>query len=258
MVDELIELETGARLHYRRIGSGDPLLLVMGTAACLGMWMPVEATLADRFDLVSFDSRGLGDSERGDGPITAATQAEDARALLDALSIPRAHVLGWSLGSVVARELALVRPDMVASLVLCGAWARPDGVMTALMTALKYPWEQGDLATALVTLGVVYSPEFLASPEFETFLAWTMPLTPSTPEQMRQRGHGDRAEPVDVVDIVTPPSHGRQVGECMPGATFEMMTGNGASHGLMFERTEDFLRTVLTFLDQRPLASRAP
>jgi pimeloyl-ACP methyl ester carboxylesterase len=44
----------------------------------------------------------------------------------------------------------------------------------------------------------------------------------------------------------------------MPGATFEMMTGNGASHGLMFERTEDFLRTVLTFLDQRPLASRAP
>ena len=60
----------------------------MGTAASLGMWMPVETPLADRFDVVSFDYRGLGDSERGDGPITAATLAEDARALLDALSIP--------------------------------------------------------------------------------------------------------------------------------------------------------------------------
>ncbi|HMG25767.1 MAG TPA: alpha/beta hydrolase [Acidimicrobiia bacterium] len=109
MVDELIELETGARLHYRRSGSGEPLLLVMGTAASLGMWMPMEATLADRFDVVSFDYRGLGDSERGD-PITAATLADDAHALLGALSIPRAHVLGWSLGSVVAQELSLAVP----------------------------------------------------------------------------------------------------------------------------------------------------
>jgi pimeloyl-ACP methyl ester carboxylesterase len=183
MIEELLELGNGSRLHYRRTGSGEPLLLAMGTAACLGMWMPVEATLADRFDVVSFDYRGLGDSERGDGPITAGTLAEDCRALLEALSIPRAHVLGWSLGSVVAQELTLIRPDLVASLVLYGTWARPDGVMTALMTALKYPWEQGDLATALATLGVVYSPEFLVSPEFETFLAWTTPLTPSTPNR---------------------------------------------------------------------------
>jgi pimeloyl-ACP methyl ester carboxylesterase len=49
--------------------------------------------------------------------------------------------------------------------------------------------------------------------------------------------------------MVTPPRHGRQVAECMPDATFELMTGTGASHGLMFERTEDFLRSILTFLD---------
>ena len=267
MVDERIELDSGTRLHYRRTGSGESLLLAMGTAASLGLWMPVEKALAERFDVVSFDYRGVGDSDRGDGSISATTLAEDARALLDALSISRAHVLGWSLGSVVAQQLALAHADRVASLVLYGTWARPDGVMTALMTALKYPWDRGDLATALATLGVVYSAEFLASPEFETFLAWTAPLAPSTPEQLRAVAEQWQAcldvDNVDCLgavtvpalvltgehDIVTPPRHGRQVAGCMPGASFELMTGTGASHGLMFERTEDFLRSVLAFLD---------
>ena len=275
MVDELIDMNTGARLHYRRVGGGEPLLLVMGTAASLGMWMPVETTLADHFDVVSFDYRGLGDSERGDRPMTVAALADDARALLDALSIPRAHVLGWSLGSVVAQELALADPERVASLVLYGTWARADGVMTSLMTALKYPWETGDLATALMTLGVVYSAEFLASPEFEKFLAWTTPLTPTTPGQIRTVAEQwqsdldfDSLDRLDGIaaptlaltgehDIVTPPRHGRQVAEGIPGATFELMTGERASHGLMFERTDDFLRTVLTFLEQHPFGNTA-
>src|SRR6266498_491049 len=87
VVDDLIDLDTGARLHYRRIGAGEPLLLAMGTAASLGMWKPIEAALAGRFDLVSLDYRGLGDSERGDGTISAAALAEDAHALLQSLSI---------------------------------------------------------------------------------------------------------------------------------------------------------------------------
>jgi pimeloyl-ACP methyl ester carboxylesterase len=76
VVDELIDVNTGARLHYRRVGGGEPLLLVMGTAASLGRWMQVERTLADHFDVVSFDYRGLGDSKRGDGPMTLALTGE--------------------------------------------------------------------------------------------------------------------------------------------------------------------------------------
>ena len=266
------DVGNGVRLHYRRIGAGEPLLLAMGTAASLGMWMPVESALAERYEVVTFDYRGLGGSERGDAPITPANLAEDAHALLDELSIPRAHVLGWSLGSVVAQELALAYPDQVASLFLYGTWARCDPFMRALMTALKHPWETGDVATALVTLGVVYSAEFLESAEFEKFVAWTTPLAPTTPEQIRTVAEQwaadldfdslDRIEAITAStlvltgerDIVTPPRHGRAVAERIPSATFELMTGVGASHGLLFERTDDFVRTVLTFLEQQSLA----
>ena len=113
MEDALVDIDTGVRLHYRRVGSGEPLLLAMGTAGSLRMWAPVEAALAARHDVVSFDYRGLGESERGDGAMTAASLADDVAGLLDALDIPRAHVHGWSLGSTVAQELALKQPRKV-------------------------------------------------------------------------------------------------------------------------------------------------
>jgi pimeloyl-ACP methyl ester carboxylesterase len=272
MAEGLIDVGTGVRLHYRRVGSGDPLVLAMGTCASLGMCAPVEAMFAQRYDVVSFDYRGLGKSERGDGAMTTASLADDVAGLLDALDIPRAHVLGWSLGSTVAQELALHHRDRVGSLVLYGTWGRRDAFATALMTAIKHPWETGDVAAGLLALGVVYSPEFLDSPEFNEFVEWTMPIAPSTPEEVRTVAEqwgadfefdsldrvGDIIAPALVLtgerDIVTPPRLGRAVAERMPNATFELVTGDRSSHGLMFERTDDFVRLVLDFLDKHRFA----
>src|SRR5213076_2629846 len=103
-----IDVSTGVRLNFKESGSGEPLLLIMGTSGSLGIWGPVEGPLAERFRVISFDNRGLGESE-----ITMASLARDAAALLDALDVPRAHVLGWSLGSAVAQELALAAPEKV-------------------------------------------------------------------------------------------------------------------------------------------------
>jgi pimeloyl-ACP methyl ester carboxylesterase len=271
VADALVDVGTGVRLHYRRAGSGEPLLLAMGTAGCLGMWAPAEPELSEHHDVISFDYRGLGDSERGDGAVTTASLADDAAALLDALEVPRAHVLGWSLGSTVAQELALRHAHRVGSLVLYGTWGRRDGFATALMMAMKQPWENGDLACGLVSLGVCYSPEFLDSPEFSEFVEWTTPIAPSTPEEVgvvaEQWGADFEFDSLDRVsgisaptlvltgerDIVTPPRLGRAVAARIPNATFELMTGAGSSHGLLFERTDDFLSTVLGFLEKHPL-----
>jgi pimeloyl-ACP methyl ester carboxylesterase len=92
----LVRVATGVRLNVSQTGTGEPLLLIMGTSGSLGLWEPLVAPFAARHRVIAFDNRGLGQSERGAERITMASLAVDAVALLDALEIERAHVLGRS------------------------------------------------------------------------------------------------------------------------------------------------------------------
>jgi len=109
---------TGVTLNYESSGEGDPLLLIMGTSGSIPLWAEVVPRLAEQYRVIAFDNRGLGGSERGEGAITVGSMAEDASALLEALEVPRAHVMGWSLGSAVVQELALAHPEQVASAIM--------------------------------------------------------------------------------------------------------------------------------------------
>ncbi len=271
LATETIEVATGIRMNYRRVGEGEPLLLIMATSGSLGMWAPLEPALAARHDVISFDNRGLGGSERGDGPISMASMADDAAALLDALKVPRAHVLGWSLGSTVAQELALRHPSKAGSLVLYATWGRTDRYEAAVLAALGYPWAHDDLEAALTVLSLAFSPEFVNSDDFEPTMEQFLPLFPSTPEQMRvvveqwdaDRAHdtldrlGEIKAPTLVIageqDVLTSPRYGEAVAQAIPGAQFKLLTGAGSSHALMWERPEEFLGLVLDFLGQYPL-----
>jgi pimeloyl-ACP methyl ester carboxylesterase len=243
----------------------------MGTSGSLGFWEPLVAPFAERHRVIAFDSRGLGQSERGDGRITVASLAADAAALLDALDIERAHVLGWSLGSAVAQELALAYPDRVGGLVLYGTWGRMDGFMRAMLTALRHPWETGDMEAALTALGLAFSPELLNSPDFESMLKEFLPLFPQTEAQIRTTVEQWQADeehdtldrlagigaPTLVIagqqDLVTPPWQCHAVAERIPGARYELLTGPGSSHALMMERPEEFVALVLGFVQEHPL-----
>ena len=97
-------VRTGVALNYEVSGEGDPLLLVMGTSGSIPLWGELLPRLAERYRVIAFDNRGLGGSERGEGPISVASLAEDACALLEALDVPRAHAMGWSLGSASSRS----------------------------------------------------------------------------------------------------------------------------------------------------------
>jgi len=110
----------GARLHYERAGSGEPLLLITGFAISAAVFEPVLPSYTGRFEVVTYDNRGSG---RSSTPLTPASMpqfAGDAVRLLDVLGIDSAHVYGLSMGGMVAQEMAIRFPDRVRGLVLGG------------------------------------------------------------------------------------------------------------------------------------------
>jgi len=114
------------RIAYEVRGSGTPLLLMQGLGYGRWGWEPVLDAFADEFRVLSYDNRGIGESDVPPGPYTARQLAEDAVAVLDAEGIERADVVGTSLGGMAAQELAIGFPERVNRLVL--ACTTPGGL----------------------------------------------------------------------------------------------------------------------------------
>jgi pimeloyl-ACP methyl ester carboxylesterase len=116
-----------AKIHYEVEGEGPPVLLIQGTGIAASGWRRQVEGLRGRFQCAVFDNRGVGRSSPADRSLTVAQMAEDGLAVLDALGWPSAHVIGHSLGGLIAQELALRAPTRVRSLaLLCTMRRGPD------------------------------------------------------------------------------------------------------------------------------------
>jgi pimeloyl-ACP methyl ester carboxylesterase len=123
---------THPRLFRIRRGTGEPILLIMGMAGHHRMWgEPFLAALEPAFDIVAFDHRGIGTSDRADAPFTVPDLADDAARVLDEVGWPSAHILGISLGGMVAQELVLRHPSRVRTLTLGCTYPGRGGDLTA-------------------------------------------------------------------------------------------------------------------------------
>jgi pimeloyl-ACP methyl ester carboxylesterase len=111
-------LHAGCPIHYTVRGQGPPALFIQGVGVHGDGWQPQTDDLSRSFTCITFDNRGMGRSQPAGRPPTTELMAADALAILDAEQVPAAHVIGHSLGGVVAIELALVARSRVASLSL--------------------------------------------------------------------------------------------------------------------------------------------
>ncbi len=253
----------GSQLHVERRGEGDPLLLIQGMGANSAHWgEPFLAALEGDFELVLYDHRGVGRS----GPanvddMTTASLAADAVALLDALAIARAHVFGFSMGGMVAQELALAAPDRIATLTLAGTscggtQSRPTSpeVVQALTMAVL----SGDRERVLRTgFGLIFSSAFAADETNYAPFAEASHIHPATlytllDHQAAVVGHDTYGRlrevraPTLVVhgteDRMLSHVNGDLVASMVPGARLELLESSG--HLLFWEEPERVARLV--------------
>ena len=111
-------VNNGATLAFDCSGTGPPVLLIQGVGVIGRGWQPQIDGLAGEFSLYTFDNRGIGQSSPGDGALSIEAMAADAIAVMDAAGAARFHVVGHSMGGVIAQEVVLRAPARVRSLCL--------------------------------------------------------------------------------------------------------------------------------------------
>src|SRR4051812_2177787 len=143
----------GHDLFYERSGSGEPLLLIMGMSGTHLSWgEPFLQELRQNFEVCVYDHRGVGHSSPTEPGFTIADLADDAAGLLDELGWDSPHVVGISMGGMIAQELALRHPDRIRTLTLgCTYPGGPGGALMSEATTgkLTEAWGSGDREKAI-------------------------------------------------------------------------------------------------------------
>jgi pimeloyl-ACP methyl ester carboxylesterase len=122
-------------IAYKTFGKGEPILLISGSANVMDFWSPsMLQELSSNHTVIIFDNRGVGNTTSGSKPFSIQQFTNDTVGLLDALKIPKADVLGFSMGSFVAQGLTLMHPEKVNRLIL---YAASCGGQEGILIALK-------------------------------------------------------------------------------------------------------------------------
>ena len=149
-------------MHFRRAGQGPSVVLIHALACDLTLWDPQAEALAAHHDVVRYDVRGHGLSPLPAGGLSFDALADDLAKLLDSLGIARAHVVGLSMGGVIARLFALRHPQRVARLALCATLAAlPPEAASAWRERAQLVRERGMAAIVEWTLAQWFPAEAL-------------------------------------------------------------------------------------------------
>ncbi len=259
----------GQEIYYEIHGEGEPLVMIMGIGYDATLWSLYQIpAFSTRYQVIVFDNRDVGRSSKAAGPYTIADMADDTAGLMDGLGIKRAHLLGISMGGMIAQEFALRYPDRLNKLTLTGTGASTgrakfDPIM--IWNFVKQHDSQGLIFAAQQFLWL-FSTDFIRNHQAvdQTLAMLASNPNPVTPEAYARladayvkhdaldRVGGIQAPTLVITgeqDRLTPPWIGRELANAIPQAKFRLVEGSGSSHVLPLERPNDFNEIVISFLD---------
>jgi 3-oxoadipate enol-lactonase len=254
----------GINLYYEVHGEGQPLLLIYGLAGRGNGWKFQAEALSPHFRVITYDNRGVGESDQPDEVYSIAQMADDAAGLLDSLGIESAHVFGISMGGMIAQEFALRHPQRVKKLALgcthCGikhCVPSPAWVTEIFKSLPGKPREQA----VLDCIPINYSP--YTQEHHPQLIESLIPLFVDN----RQRLHGyvrqinavyafdayDRLPQLDrptlvltgTDDVLIPPDNSRILAERIPGA--RLIEFPQAGHLFFIEKADDVNQALIDF-----------
>lgn len=254
---------TDVRCYYEVLGEGDPLLLVAGLGTTCRLWDVVAPDLARHFSLILVDNRNVGRSAGKRPPRSVADLVADLVELLDRLQIDAAHVLGVSLGGIIAQRLAIDHPARVNRLVLVSTAARFTPYLWSVATLLgrslrHFPREA--FVRTMELLGT--APQFIDAYPDEVERRVRAKCSCGVParvlaEQLRclscsEVGAADYriAAPTLVVagehDAMIPNCYSKAMADQIPGSRYVII--DGAGHNPLADYPERVLPGIVEFL----------
>ena len=257
-------------IAYKKVGKGNgakPIILITGLGATMDMWNPLllEQLSSSNHTVIIFDNRGAGESTVGGTKEFSISQfANDTVGLLEALKIDKADVLGWSMGSFIAQELALTNPDKVGSLILyasgCGGKEAKPPSPEVIKTLSNTSMPPQELRQKLISL-LFPTVWFKANPDFLNY--FPIPKESVSPEIMGKQSEAIAkwsgtcntipkiTQPTLIIvgteDIVTPAANSLILVERIPSSWLVQI--RDAGHGLMYQYPDEFNRVLMTFLE---------
>lgn len=254
----------GISMGYRVFGSGYPLLLIMGYGSTMNLWeSSLIRKLASRFKVVIFDNRGIGISTTDTKPFSIEQFCEDTSGLMDVLGIQQAHVLGWSMGSLIAQELILRYPSKVNKLILystyCSAEMFPPSpeIIQQLTDMTGTPEERGMRFISTLFPGI-----WIQNNGHRIGEIFFRPMGNLPEETLQQQSKaidewngsegrlGKIYNPILLIagteDCLVLPQNSHFMHEKIPNAQLDLIGNSG--HGLMFQYPDIFCEKVVTFL----------
>jgi pimeloyl-ACP methyl ester carboxylesterase len=252
-----IEVES-AKIAYRRIGHGRPLLVLNGFAATSADWDPSFIDgLASSNELILLDNRGIGRSTDNGQPFDIAKLADDAAGVIEMLGIERANVLGWSMGGFIAQTLVLQQPGRINKLILLST--DPGGtdadrasaaVWSQLIDTSGTPHDQAKRLLSLLFPDDVAESFYRKSGEIVA--AARARLSPdlinrqaAAMDAWHRNGAGDQLRGINAPvliatgseDVVIPPSNALKLVNAIPSAWLAQFTHGGHAFMAQYPRS---------------------